>query len=542
LFEGLLRFMSRIIPFLNRKVFFITGATGFLAKGVVEKILRHAPDVERIYLMIRPRSRTSGKVVAPQERLEREIIQANAFGSLRQALGDGFDTLVREKLVAVSSDLTQDRLGMDDETYSLLTREVDIVINCAATVVFDEPLDVALTQNTLGPMRIVEFAKACQNATLIHVSTAYVSGQRTGKIKEETPVPNSAVAQVIGKTPNIEFDLEKEIATVLRYCDKVEADSQEPDRVAGFHRFLDKQDRGKRVTEHRRTHQVEALRQRWKRERLVARGFERARELGWHDSYTMTKAMGERMIVKTRGDLPVVIVRPSVIESSLADPEPGWLDGLKVADPLIAHYGKGRLVDFPARPDVIFDVIPVDIIVNVILGVLPTVKAEPDVKVYHVCTGDQNPMLLGDMVRLVYEYFLKNPMLDRKGRPILVKPWKYPSLETFHRRLKYRYQLPVKTLKWLLDRVSIGRLKKLKRQVSLLDATLENARALTEIYSTYVQLPCEFQTDHMQKLFEGMDAEDREIFNCDVLRIDWATYIQDIHIPGLKRHVLKFAE
>jgi hypothetical protein len=238
----------------------------------------------------------------------------------------------------------------------------------------------------------------------------------------------------------------------------------------------------------------------------------------------------------------VVIVRPSVIESSLADPEPGWLDGLKVADPLIAHYGKGRLVDFPARPDVIFDVIPVDIIVNVILGVLPTVKAEPDVKVYHVCTGDQNPMLLGDMVRLVYEYFLKNPMLDRKGRPILVKPWKYPSLETFHRRLKYRYQLPVKTLKWLLDRVSIGRLKKLKRQVSLLDATLENARALTEIYSTYVQLPCEFQTDHMQKLFEGMDAEDREIFNCDVLRIDWATYIQDIHIPGLKRHVLKFAE
>jgi nucleoside-diphosphate-sugar epimerase len=534
--------MSRIIPFLNRKVFFITGATGFLAKGVVEKILRHAPDVERIYLMIRPRSRTSGKVITAQERLEREVIQANAFGSLRQKLGDGFDTLAHEKLVAVPSDLTQDRLGIDDEMYAQLTREVDIVINCAATVVFDEPLDVALAQNTLGPMRVVEFAKACQNAVLVHASTAYVSGQQTGKILEETPVPNRSVAQKLGRAQNADFDLDREIASIQAYSEEVEAASHDPARIAQFHKLLERQDEGKRVTEHRRTHQIDALRQRWKREQLVLRGLERGRELGWHDSYTMTKAMGEQMIVKTRGDLPVVIVRPSVIESSLLDPEPGWLDGLKVADPLIAHYGKGRLVDFPARPDVVLDVIPVDIIVNVILGVLPTIKANSDVKVYHVCTGDQNPMKVGDMVRLVYEYFLKNPMLDRKGRPILVKPWKYPTLEAFQRRLKYRYQLPVKVLKWLFDRTPGGRFNKQKRQLTLLDATLENARSLSDIYSAYVQLPCEFQTHHMQSLFEGMDAEDREIFNCDVSRIDWPTYIQDIHVPGLKRHVLKSGE
>jgi len=534
--------MSRIIPFLNRKVFFITGATGFLGKGVVEKILRHAPDVERIYLMIRPRLRTSGKIVTAQERLDREIIQANVFGFLRRELGDRFEPLLREKLVAVSSDLTQDRLGMDEETYDRLTREVDLVIISAATVVFNEPLDMAMVQNTLGPMRIVEFAKACRNAALIHVSTAYVSGQRTGKIKEETPLPNDTAAQAIGWPQSEEFDLDEEIKTIQIYSDQVEAASLEPERIAEFHRVLDKEDCGKRVTEHRRTHQAEALRQRWKREKMVDRGSQRARELGWHDSYTMTKAMGERMIVKTRGDLPVVIVRPSVIESSLADPEPGWLDGLKVADPLIAHFGKGRLLDFPARPDVIFDVIPVDIIVNVIIGVLPTVKAEKDVKVYHVCTGDQNPMNLGEMVHLVYEYFLKTPMLDRKGRPIRVQPWKYPSLKAFHRKLRYRYQVPVKTFRWVLDRAPGKAFKKLRRQLGLLDATLENARELSQIYSTYVQLPCEFQTDHMRQLHDGMDAEDREIFNCDVSRIDWRTYIQDIHIPGLKRHVLKSAE
>ncbi|MBT5828800.1 MAG: hypothetical protein HOH77_01295, partial [Candidatus Latescibacteria bacterium] len=333
--------MSRIVPFLNRKVFYITGATGFLAKGVVAKLLSHAPDIERIYLMIRPRSRTSGKVITPEERLVSEIIQANAFGALRKKMGDDqFEALMRDKLVAVPSDLTKERLGIEDEMYAQLTRDVDIVINCAATVVFDEPLDMALAQNTLGPMRVVEFAKACQNAILVHTSTAYVSGQRTGKIDEETPVVNRTVAQALGQE-SVEFDLDKEIETIRAYCEEVETRSLASDRITGFHRFLDKQDRGKRVTDHRRSHQVEALRQRWKREQLVARGLERGRELGWHDSYTMTKAMGEQMIVKTRGDLPVVIVRPSVIESSLADPEPGWLDGLKVADPLIAHYGKG---------------------------------------------------------------------------------------------------------------------------------------------------------------------------------------------------------
>lgn len=533
--------MSRIIPFLNRKVFFITGATGFLGQGVVEKILRHAPDVARIYLMIRPRRRTSGKIVSAQERLEREVIQADVFAELRKKMGDAaFEALAHEKLVAVPSDLTQDRLGLDDAMFAQLTREVNIVINSAATVVFDEPLDVALAQNTLGPLRVVEFAKACDDAVLVHVSTAYVSGQQTGKVFEETPVPNRTVAHLLGQ--DVAFDLDEEIAAIQAYCEEVEQASHDANRIASFHRFLDRQDRGKRVTEHRRAHQVEALRQRWKREQLVTRGLERGRELGWHDSYTMTKAMGEQMIVKTRGNLPVVIVRPSVIESSLSDPEPGWLDGLKVADPLIAHYGKGRLVDFPANPNVVLDVIPVDIIVNVIMGVLPTVKAEDEVKIYHVCTGDQNPMQVGDMVRLVYEYFVKHPMQDRKGRPIAVRPWKYPSLETFQRRLKYRYQMPVKTLMWLVDRMPRERFNKFRRQLTMLDATLDNARSLSQIYSTYVQLACVFQTQHMQALYAGMDDEDREKFNCDVSRIDWPTYIQDIHVPGLKRHVLKAAE
>ena len=530
--------MSTIIPFLNQKVVFITGATGFLGKGVVEKLLRHAPDIRRIYLMIRPRHRVSGKSESADARMVSKVWQSDAFARLRAELGDRFEPMMREKLVAVPGDLTQERLGMDDKTYAQLTREVDIIINSAATVVFDEPIDLALEQNTIGPQRVMEFARACRNAIFVHVSTAYVSGQQRGVIAETPLVPGQTVAHLINGRPP-DFDLEAEVAAIQAFTRDAENTSHTPAQMAAFHRLLDRQDRGKRVTEHRREHQMEALRQRWVREQLVARGMQRGRELGWHDSYTLTKAMGEQLIVQNRGNLPTVIVRPSIIESSLVDPEPGWLDGLKVTDPLIAHYGKGRLPDFPARPEVVLDVIPVDIIVNVILGVLPTVHLEPEVKIYHVATGAENPMRVGQMVHLVYEYFRKYPMRDRNGHPIAISPWKFPSAAQFERHIKYRYQLPLKTAMWLMDRAPFGDFSKQKRRMSLIEATLENALALSKIYGPYVHVDCQFQTGNMRKLHAAMDAEDQAIFNCDISRINWPEYIQNIHIPGLKRHVLK---
>ena len=40
--------------------------------------------------------------------------------------------------------------------------------------------------------------------------------------------------------------------------------------------------------------------------------------------------MGESVIQNQRGDLPVVIIRPSIIESSYKEPFPGWLQGLRL--------------------------------------------------------------------------------------------------------------------------------------------------------------------------------------------------------------------
>jgi thioester reductase-like protein len=531
--------MGRIARFLSRKVILLTGSTGFLAKGILEKILREAPDVGRIYLLIRP-----GAGGAAAERLEREVLCASVFSRLRALHGGGFDDFVGRRLVAVDGDLTQTRLGLDRQTYDQLADEVDVVINSAASVVFDEALDLALDLNTLGPSRVLEFAKACRNAVFVHVSTAYVSGQLTGRIAERLYGPDQSVAELLAPAANgrpARFDLQGEIGWIMTFARQVEADSHRSDLAVKFRRTLDRLGgNGRQVGAHRLRHQLDAVRKRWVRDRLVAEGLRRGRMWGWHDCYTYTKAMGEQLIARDHGQLPTVIVRPTIIESSLADPEPGWLDGLKVADPLILHYSKGRLPDFPADPDIILDVIPVDQVASATLAALLAARPGPEIPVIHVASGAGNPLRLGEMFDLMHEYFLKNPVLDRKGEAIRVQRWTYPSPEAFRRYCRIKYGIPLTTMLWIMERSpALPWSARFKQRVSALDAALDRMLFLMQIYSPYMHLDCVFETDRAERLWDSLEDDDRETFNFDVKRIDWPRYVQEIHIPALRRQSFK---
>lgn len=530
--------MQSIAEYLSGKTLFVTGATGFLAKGFVEKILFSAPEVARIYLLIRSRSRTNGQLVSDAERLETEILQSRAFERLRARWGAAYPSVMSEKVVAVAGDLTEDGLGISADQRERLVEDVDFVVNFAGTVVFDEPIDSALEQNSMGAARVVAFAKTCRKAALVHVSTAYVSGKRTGRIPEAPFPQNRSVSDLINGSA-AGFDLQGEIDAIRSFVEKVEAASREPGLEAVFLKQLRRQNRGKRVTDYRKTHQVEALRQRWIRKQLVDEGMRRARRHGWNDSYTLTKAMGEQLIVKSRGDLPTAIVRPAIVESSLEDPEPGWVEDLKVADPLIVHYGKGRLWNFPIDPGIVLDIIPVDVLNNAVAAVLPQVHGSEEMKVYQVASGSQNPVRASEMVELVYGYFKSCPMQDRNGRPIDVRPWQFISRRRFRCLVALKYRLPLCLLKAAVDFLPARWVSRYRRRVSGMEAMLERLESLVDTYCEYTHLDCEFETENTRRLFQALNPEDQKQFNFDVTRINWREYIQEIHIPGLKHHVLK---
>jgi nucleoside-diphosphate-sugar epimerase len=448
--------------FLRGRTLLVTGGTGFLGKVIVERLLRTAPDVERIYLLIRPSRLT------PPERFESEVARSGAFDALAASHGGRWPRFLRDKVVPVAGDVSHPRLGMDEETHDALTRSVDIVINSAASVAFDAPLDEALRHNTHSVQHGVEFARACRSAVLVQVSTAYVAGQRAGRIPEAALAPDVSAREVAA--------IEASVADTL---DEARTLGWSPREI---------------------------------RAKLVALGMDRARDLGWHDSYTYTKALGEMTLERHRGNVPTAIIRPTIIESSLRDPAPGWLENLNVGDPIFIEFGRGRMPDFPMRRDAVFDIVPVDLVANAVVGVLPHVgDMRREVGYYAVGSSSLNPLSGAHLYDLAYEYFLRDPMLDRHGRPIPPPRWTFPSPDRF--RAIVADSLGGEAAKRLLY--------------------------LAHLYGTYTNAACIFDTTGTQHLLASLSDADREALDFDVRRIEWRSYLQDVHLPGLRRHILR---
>ncbi len=255
----------------------------------------------------------------------------------------------------------------------------------------------------------------------MHISTAYVAGLRSGWIPE-------------GRVEH-SVDWRAEQAAAVRAREQAEDASRAPDVLRKFRAEADAEhvragaETVARDAERRRRHWVDA--------RLVDAGRERARVLGWTDCYTFTKALGERYLEQEAAGLPRSIVRPSIIESALARPHPGWITGFKMAEPIILAYGRGELPDFPGSPDGVIDIIPVDLVVNAILVAAahpPAPEAEP--AYYHVCSGSRNPLLFRELYEHVRGYFQAHPLTKRDRGPIAVPVWHFPGGRAIDARLR----------------------------------------------------------------------------------------------------------
>ena len=58
------------------------------------------------------------------------------------------------------------------------------------------------------------------------------------------------------------------------------------------------------------------------------------RHLGWPNTYTFTKSLGESLLATRGAGLPIAIVRPSIVETSTHQPFRGWNEGINTSAPL----------------------------------------------------------------------------------------------------------------------------------------------------------------------------------------------------------------
>ena len=533
--------MQTIREFFHGKVILIAGATGFLGQALVTKMLTALPDVKRIYLLIRSQTGANGEARTATDRLENDVFTSSAFAKLKQIHGERFDRWVREKVCAVEGDMAYERLGLSDADYETLQREVQVFINSGGLVKFDPPIDASLQSNVLGAKYAVELAKSCNDAILLHVSTAYVRGVRPGKVPEELHPPYETYAQQYQaeKGEVIPGTLDAEIEDIQRLSEQVRNEANQPERLDQFRREA-LRNLGA-VTGDKLNRQIDIAREKWVEQRLIDEGLKRAHARGWNDTYTYMKALGEQMIAKMRGDLPTAIIRQSIMESSLEDPEPGWLGGtLRMADPLIVGFGKGRLPDFPGDPNSILDIIPVDFVINAMLAATVQTYHQRGIEVYHVASGARNPLTFGDIVNITHDYFVRQPMLDN-GKPIPVPVWKFPDKEKFQKDLHHKLRLLDTVSRWL-SWVPLRWAKRKDRRLAVKRNAIETLLHYVQIYSPYVRLSFQFEIGKTEELYRSLSPSDQQLFNFDISRIDWRDYLQEIHIPGIKRHFLKLGD
>ena len=502
---------------LDGKRIAITGTTGFLGTCLVERLLRCTPGT-RLVLLIRPGRR------GVQNRLDREILRNDAFDRLRDEMGkDEFAAMAAERILPIAADITKEGLGLDDEGREALA-DCDVIIHSAASVSFDNPLDVAVNTNLCGPINLLETLHDLEaKPHLVAVSTAYVAGTRKGDAHEV----------LLQDSPHaVSIDWRDEIETARRARIRSEDESRTAESLKRFKK--EAKDELGAAGGNALANKTEQLRQRWVNKQQVDLGLARAHSLDFSDAYAMTKAMAETAMVELRQDIALSIVRPSIIESSWSEPFPGWIRGFRMAEPVIIGFGRGLLTDFPGTPEGILDTIPVDLVVAAIIVTAAAGPTEDDsVRVVHSTSGAVNPFRMGQFHRITTTFFRNNPIYDEFDQPIAPPQWTFPDKDKITTQL-YRARSGLERASAVMRVLPVrGKRAALAATLDERKENLEQAIGYVDLYGKYVVCEALYTCDNLLALQASMNEADQQMFNLDPAVIDWEHYSMNVHLPSV---------
>jgi long-chain acyl-CoA synthetase len=506
---------------LAGKHILLIGVTGFIGKVWLVDLLEKIPSIRKITLLIRRNRTTSAK-----RRFEKIVEESPTFDTLQDRHGAGLAAFLQDKVEVVEGDASQPGLGLDAETQARLQQSVDVIANSAGLTDFNPDLRDALSSNVDSANHILEFLRHCQHAGLIHLSTCYVVGMKDGRVGEE-------LRENYNPANHPDFDAEREIASLRELVKRVEERAESSELEKALRRqALGRSGDPSKVAATELDGVLKRNRARWVRNHLVRAAMKRAEHLGWPNTYTFTKSLGESLLAQRGHDLAIAIVRPSIVESSQRTPFTGWNEGINTSGPLSYLLGT-NFRQLPSNARKCLDVIPVDMVTRGMTLISAALVLRKNARLYQLATSGINPVNMGRSIELTglahRKHYKSQPGIDH---------WLKVKMETIPVS-KQRYErMSIPMQKAVVSRINkVAEILHLgKPPLAKTERDLGRAEKLIQLYEPFI-LHNEhvFECENARLLSAALPPEEKEMFDFSPETIDWWDYWINIHIPALRR-------
>lgn len=423
-----------------------------------------------------------------EERLE-TLIKSELFDRLRNS---EFGQEQLNKIVAIKGDITEPLFGLAQKDIEQLSSDASIIFHSAATVKFVEPLSVAVQNNVVSVENLINLASKMKNLeALVHVSTAYSNCDRkqVEEVFYEAPIKAD---RLIDMASWISPAMLEELSPILL---------------------------GKRP-----------------------------------NTYTYTKAVAESLLLerskKLLPNVPIAMVRPSIVAGIWRQPICGWVDNFNGPTGVILSMMTGAIQAMVACPNYCADIVPVDIVANLIICTAwqvhgkqfrdtPHLEAgsrrgsndnQPEmvspgnplrseqISIFNCVSGTLNPVAWSDFAKYIKQIGLVYPcnnLMRRPGTLLL-------SNENIFRAFNFINHTMVAYLGDFLLKMA-GKKPKL---VIIHDRMMKMITTLKP-FTTNQWL---FRCSNVTCLYEKLSPIDKEIFNFDIRQVRWDDYLRRYYV------------
>lgn len=373
-------------------------------------------------------------------------------------------TDVFQKLVAVEGDVGEENLALSAKDRQLLIDNVNVVIHSAATLDFQASLKPTVLINLLGTRQIMQLCQQMKNlVTMVHVSSAYVNSFLLETEEKLYPAPEDA----------------EKVIEIAKSKSESELEALTPDLIKAH-----------------------------------------------PNTYTFTKHLAEHEVAKYAEKFPCAIVRPSMITASWMEPKKGWTISKNGPQGFLMGSSKGVIRRLPVNTKLVYDYIPVDIVVNEILvsGYHAAQKRSGEVSIFHCTTSTYNPFKWQDVAEKTNELLHMYPLKSAVWYPHL----KFvSSLMLFKISAIFVHFLPAYILDFV-TRLSGGR--------PILVRLHTNVWESLKMLEKFIFTEWKFHNKNTLMLSKTMSPVDQQMFNIDVGKLEWEDYFINL-AQGVRQYL-----